>query len=338
MGFISFSLEFYKQELNNLEASAVSEQTIYRAKQLLKMLDDLLDEGYTELNKKLEEAYSGVSRLRAYLKDNHAEPFHICRKPFSQADVVYGRQSYELAEAIKELAENAEKSTDVCDDVFLSELARFCKWIGYEKDTAYIFLLRDTLVPYIYYLSKGRKSIYPWLLGRKALAKLTGRDNADDEIRASVFKALEVEKCGDYKDFCDVVLPDIRSALKRYPETEKRLIELLGTIKEKRIIVVELGCSGTFPMLLKSLDDRVDVRMYTTYHYLSDIYGDKVYSAKYEESRLFETLYCHDLYFRFSDLKDGRFFVEKCKNKEVEKHAFAEIKTVLKLSESDEFK
>lgn len=337
MGFISFNLEFYKNELQKLKTATVSEETIYRAKQLLKMLDDLLDEGYTELNYKLEETYSGVSKLRAYLDDNHIEPFPIYRKPFSAIDVTYEKCTYELAAAIKELVENAKKSTDVRDDVFLSELIDFCKWIGYEEDTAYIFLLRDTLVPYIYYQSKNRKNVYPWLLGRKTLTKLTGTDNVDDEIRSSIIKALEFGQCGNYKDFCDMVLPDMRSALKKHPEIEKCLITLLGGIKEKNIIVVESGCSGTFPMLLMSLDDRVDLRMFTTYPYLLKIYGNKIYSSKYENSRLFETLYSQDLYFRFSDLRGDKFFVEKCNNREIEKYAIAEIKTILKLLEIDTF-
>lgn len=330
MGFISFNLEFYKNELQKLKTATVSGETIYRAKQLLKMLDDLLDEGYAELNNKLEETQSGVSGLRAYLENNHIEPFPISRKPISESAITYEQRTYELAEAIKELAGNAGKSTDACDDAFLSELIDFCKWIGYKEDTAYIFLLRDTLVPFIYYQSKNRKNIYPWLLGRKTLTKLTGTDNVDDEIRSSIIKALEFGKCENYKDFCEAVLPDIRSTLKKYPEIEKCFIPLLGEIKEKHIIVVESGCSGTFPMLLMSLDDRADMRMFTTYPYLLNIYGDKIYSSKYENSRLFETLYSQDLYFRFSDLKDGKFFVEKCNNKEIEKFAMAEIKTVMK--------
>ncbi|MDE7432057.1 MAG: hypothetical protein K2N34_09105 [Lachnospiraceae bacterium] len=157
----------------------------------------------------------------------------------------------------------------------------------------------DTLVPYIYYQSKNRKRIYPWLLGRKTLTMLTRMDNVDDEIRSSIIRALEFGKCRNYKDFCGVVLPDIRSTLKQYPEIENCLIALFEKIKEKHIIVVESGCSGTFPMLLMSLDDRVDVCMYTTYPYLLEIYGDKIYSPKYEENRLFETLYSQDLYFRY---------------------------------------
>ncbi len=337
MFFIHFNLEFYKEELKKLDADTVNDKTIYRAKQLLKMIDDLIDEGYTFLYKKLEETFCGVSRLRAYLKNNHAEPFPIYRKSFIETDLEYERNSYELSFAIKELTENAEKSVDVHDDVFLSELIHFCKWIGYEENTAYIFLLRDTLLPYIYYKSKNRKNIYPWLLGRKTLAMLTGIDNADDDIRSSIYKALYLGKCDNYKEFCDAVLPDISATLKKYPKVEKYLLTLLSTIKEKRIIVVESGCSGTFPMLLKSLDDRIDLRMYTTYPYLLKIYGDRIYSSKYEECRLFETLYSQDLYFRLSDLRNGQFFVNKCKNKGVEKNAIAEIKTVLQLSKDNKF-
>ncbi|NDO50028.1 hypothetical protein FMM75_11735 [Lachnospiraceae bacterium MD335] len=329
MGFISFSLDYYKKELQKLESVPVSAGTIYRAKQLLKMLDDLVDEGYTELNEKLEEACQGVSRLRKYLNDNHAKPFPIYRKPLAETDVVYEQKSIELAEAIKELTGNAEKSKDLSKDAFLTELLRFCEWVGYEENTAYIFLLRDTLLPYIYYQGKNRKSIYPWLLGRKTLTMLTGTENVDDAIRASIIKALEFGKCSSFEDFCGAVLPDIQTTLKQYPEIGNCLTALLEDIQEKRIIVVESGCSGTFPMLLMSLDDRIDVRMYTTYPYLLEIYGDKIYSPKYEENRLFETLYSQDLYFRFSDLKDGHFFISKCENKEVEKYALAEVKATL---------
>jgi len=121
------------------------------------MLDDLIDEGYAELNEKLEESYQGVSRLIKYLKDNHTEPFPIYRKAVVETDVTYEQRGFELAETIKELTENAEKSTEISDNTFLTELVRFCEWVGYEENTAYIFLLRDTLLPYIYYQSKTEK-------------------------------------------------------------------------------------------------------------------------------------------------------------------------------------
>ena len=334
MGFISFNLEFYKNELENLKTAPVSEETIYRAKQLLKMLDDLVDEGYTELNQKSEETFSGVSKLRAYLKENHSEPFPIFRNPFSGMDLPYEQRACELTEALDELTLKAEKSSDVCDHAFLSELIDFCNWIGYEEDTAYIFLLRDTLLPFISYQNKRRKHIYPWLLGRKTLTKLTGKENVDDEIRSPIFQVLESGRCRNTDDFFGMVLPEIRSFLKKYPEIGKSFLPMLGEIGEKKIIVVESGCSGTFPMLLKSLDDRVDFRMYTTYPYLLKIYGDRIYTSKYECARFFETFYSQDLYFRFSDFRDGKFYVQKCEHREIERRAVAEIKGMLQLSET----
>lgn len=329
MSFITFSLDFYTKELQRLESSCANEQSIYHAKQLLKMLDDLADEGYTELNEKLENLHHGVSRLKKYLKDNQSKPFAIYQKPINEEDITYEQREIELTEAINEFMVCAEKSKKTSDNPFLSELSLFCEWVGYEENTAYIFLLRDTLLPYIYYKSKGRKNIYPWLIGRKTLTTLANKENVDDEIRASIINALEFGNCHNYKDFCKTVLPDIRNTISQYPKIEECLFNLLNKIKEKRIVVVESGCSGTFPMLLCSLDERVDVRMYTTYPYLLKTYGDKIFSPKYEENRLFETLYSQDLYFQFSNIKNGHSYVKKCQNKEVEQNAFAEVKTFL---------
>lgn len=329
MGFISFNLSYYGNELQRLESDIVSPEAIYRAQQLLKILDDLLDEGYTELNETLERSFCGASRLRSYLTANHVEPFPIYHRELAEADVTYEQNEVELTRAINELIVCAKERNIESDNTFLAELIRFCKWVGYEEDTAYVFLLRDTLLPYIYYQSKGRTNIYPWLMSRKALAMLTGKEAVDNEIRASVIKALELDKCGTYDDFCKIILQDIRITLKQYPEIERCFSGLLSSIKETHIVVVESGCSGTFPMLLKSLDDRVDVRMYTTYPYLLKAYGNRVYSPKYENIRSFETLYSQDLYFRFSDLRDHHFYVRKCYNEDVKKTSYAEVKTIL---------
>ena len=43
MGFISFSLDYYKTQLQKLEPVPTSRDSIYLAKQLLKMLDDRVD-------------------------------------------------------------------------------------------------------------------------------------------------------------------------------------------------------------------------------------------------------------------------------------------------------
>lgn len=121
----------------------------------------------------------------------------------------------------------------------------------------------------------------------------------------------------------------MRKVLRNYPLLETALTDLLNDIQQKRIIVVESGCSGTFPLLLMSLDNRIDMRMYTTHPYLLDIYKDKVFTEKYEEARLFETLYSLDLYFRFADFQNKLFFVNKSNNDEIEEKTLGEIKAII---------
>lgn len=60
MGFLSYNLGFYHDELKKLEKNPATENSIYHARQLLRILDDLADEGYTELNKLLEKEFDGV--------------------------------------------------------------------------------------------------------------------------------------------------------------------------------------------------------------------------------------------------------------------------------------
>lgn len=329
MSFITYSLSFYENELNAIEHNVVTDKSIYRAKQLLKMLDDLVDEGYTELYEALEQTKNGVSRLKKYIDDNHAEPFVLCSKAISNDINTYGTENIELTEAINTVYKRAVDSSIVSNDAFVQRLQAFCDWIEYESDAAYIFLLRDTLLPYVFYLYKERKHIYPWLLSRQSLASISGNAYIDDELRDKIICALEQNAPRSFEEFSRRVLPDMRKVLRNYPLLETALTDLLNDIQQKRIIVVESGCSGTFPLLLMSLDNRIDMRMYTTYPYLLDIYKDKVFTEKYEEARLFETLYSQDLYFRFADFQNKLFFVNKSNNDEIEEKTLGEIKAII---------
>ena len=324
MGFLSYNLNFYGHELKKLEERPATETGIYRARQLLRMLDDLTDEGYTELNTLLEKEIHGVSRLHKYLRENHAVPFRMCSNCPDTKTLSYSESDTELNQAILNAVNEANSFSPTTTLPFTDKLHRFCRWIGYDADTAYIFLLRDTLLPFVYYLGQGRTNIYPWLLGRKSFAELTQNQYADDEIRASIYRALE-DGCADCKSFFEFVLPDIRKTIAAYPQAENVLRTMLGNIDATRIIVVEAGCAGTFPLLLMSLDDRVDMRMYTTYPYLTDIYGTRIFTTHYEENRMFETMASQEFYFRFSGIRDGRFYVRRCMNTAVEKKALAEI-------------
>lgn len=334
MGFLSYNLKYFANEIIRMESSETNSKEIYHARQLLKILDDLLDEGYTGLASSLEASCNGISRLRNYLKANNVKPFPEPHRIQESLDIEYDSNSIELTAAVQELMNAANESQDIRCDAFLNELACFCKWIGYANDTSYIFLFRDTLLPYVYYQSKGRTNIHPWLLGRRTLEQMTGAADVDDEIRASIYKALERGESRNFEEFCKATLPEIKATLKRYPTVERTFSKLLDEIECKHIIVVESGCSGTFPMMLKSLDDRVDIRMYTTYPYLLETYDNRIYSPKYEENRLFETLYSQDLYLQFAEMRENRFYVRTCTNKEIRRRSFAEVKAISKLSDT----
>lgn len=328
MGFLSYNLNFYRNELQKLESAPAAQDSLYHARQLLRMLDDLTGEGYTGLNEQLENAFSGVSRLQKYLEGFHAAPFPPPEKPVRSSALLYTEQDTELRTAILQAMQTAA-ALPAAPSPFSDRLREFCRWIGYDRRTAYIFLLRDTLLPFVCYCAHGRKRIYPWLLSRSSFAALTGRQNADDEIRASVYRALEAG-CSELQSFRRFVIPDIRQTMQRYPQAKNALCAMLAAIRAERILVVESGCAGTFPLLLMSLDSRVDLRMYTTYPYLAGIYKTRIFTPRYEENRMFETMVAQELYFRFSALRDGRFYVRKCTDADVGRRSLQEIRNMMK--------
>ena len=324
MGFLSYNLGFYRSELQRLEAAPAAPENVYHARQLLRMLDDLAEEGYTELNAQLESAFSGMSRLREYIKRNHAAPIAFPEKP--RRALSYSEREMELNCAISQAMRAAAMSEAA---PVPENLHGFCRWIGYDERTAYVFLLRDALLPFIYYSARGRKRIYPWLLSRSSLAALAGRQNVDDEIRAAVYEALEAG-CADFESFRRFVLPEIRRTMERYPRAKAALCAMLAEMDAERILVVESGCAGTFPLLLMSLDARADMRMYTTYPYLTGIYKSRVFTPRYEENRMFETMASQEQLFRFSGMRDGKFYVQKCTDAEAERQSLREIRGMLK--------
>ena len=336
MGFLSYSLRYYQDALQILKDMHATPDRLDYARRLLRMLDDLTDEGYTELNAALEKLDCGAAQLRAYLQKNHAAPFKIPPKQFDTNALDYFPQNQELRGAIERAMRAARTMSETVSVPFADKLRRFCEWIGFDDQTAYIFLLRDALMPYVYYAARGGKRVYPWLLGRKSFAALTGQPDADDAIRSSIYAALETG-CADFQSFCQCALPSIRKTMRRYPQAENALRNMLEGVDADRIIIVESGCAGTFPLLLMSLDDRADMRMYTTYPYLNGIYARRVFTSRYEENRMFETMAAQDIYFRFSEMQNGRFYVQRCTDASVERRALAEIQMML-TDENDQYK
>ena len=202
MGFMSFNENYYRRKLEEYENKILSNAEIREAKQLLKVLDDLIDEGYTNLNDTMEADFSCLTRLRAVLHRFGEVPFPIDHEKLS--DTVYGKNAFELEELLGNLIEDARNQSSFSANPFLEEIYRYCEWIKYEEDTAYVFLMRDTLLPYVFFRSRGRDNIYPWLISRRFLEDITETEYVDDDIRLPLYEALESGhiQFDDYSAYC----------------------------------------------------------------------------------------------------------------------------------------
>lgn len=70
--FIEFSMTYYRNRITAYENGTCAD--LYEAKQLLKMVDDIIDEGYMALYDTLETEQL-YTRLRALLERNGVTPF-----------------------------------------------------------------------------------------------------------------------------------------------------------------------------------------------------------------------------------------------------------------------
>lgn len=324
MSFLSYNLQYFKEKIERLERNDLSPAEVYEAKQLLKMLDDLNDEGYFALSNKIRENFDGIERLKNIIIKNGEQPFMINGYP-ERPKSCFANKTENLNKYIDDLIERSKYADhDRRNLPFLDEIDMFCKWIQPSDDAALVFLLRDALLPYIYYRVENRKNIYAWIISRKFM-QLMFNTNIDDIVREIFFDALEND-CSDFDSFKTYCKAEIQLKLSDFPQPVYIIKQLLMQIPCKNITVIETGCHGTFPMLLASVDDRIDFKMYSTVPYLKDIYKGRIFTAAYEKLRQFETLYCHDKLFQLSGFKNGEFFVSETKDASALSAALSEIK------------
>lgn len=326
MSFISYNLLFYKSSIEYIESFPVDEHKIYLAKQLLKIIDDLVDENYLDLKEEVEKSFNGVNRLYNFLKVNNQTPFiteSTKKKLYSYSSAM------PLDDTIRKLINNSVLIRSKSNNNFLEEIVNFSKWIGNDKDTTYVFLLRDTLLNYIYHITHNGNNAKAWLLSRKSINNLAKDSLFDDKIRACIYDTLENYESLSFIDFINLIKNRINLLLERYDELKKILLSLLNQIKTEHIIVVDSGCIGSFPLLLMSLDDRVDLRLYSTYPYLYDLYNEKIYTKKYENIRKFETLFSQDIYLEYDNYNDHMFYAKNCLDSNVVDETLKEINRII---------
>jgi len=326
MSFITFNTEYYRNKIEYYSNAVLTFDEVREAKQLLKILDDLVSEGYLYLNDELEKSGFGAIQLREIISKYGETPFEVAS--LSDNKSCFNGRVCEVSSYIDGIMSEASNCNEVSDNPVIDELLFYSDWIKKEDDTAYVFLLRDTLIPYIYFCASGMKSVYPWMIGRRFTEIYTKEKYFDDAVREPIYNALE-KGITDYSEFKQYCCSHIRQILLDHPQLANELKRLLGSIKEERIVVVESGYCGTFPLLLSALDDRVDFKMFTTAPFLKHIYKERIYTDGYEQIRNIETLYSQEMLFELFDYKDGKFFVCENTDTAVRDRALKEINKVL---------
>ena len=203
----------------------------------------------------------------------------------------------------------------------------YSAWLkGAEGGAAFVFLLRDTLIPYLDFAGdisfSGRAYAYP--IGRKYFKLAAGCGDFDDKARAVIYEALEAGT-SDFTEFRSYCRPRLCALLESVPAVRNALRGLFSGIGAERIIVVESGVHGTIPLLLMAADERAEMRMYTAAPFLWEQLGGFCYTRAYENARRFETVECRESFFELCGCSGGRFFVQETTSPAVREAALGEL-------------
>lgn len=316
MNYLTQVADIYKDELETLETSG----DIITAKRYLKYLDDLTDEGYTALKNRTESEFHGYSRLRKIIHDGGDAPFEVT--PHGE-NTSFDAEPVPLSEYLETLLSKSAKYRPSDMPAAIHETRRFAEYLKNldRPGTAYVFLLRDTLLPYLIFASDARfrGRIFPLMIGRKFLRIVTASDGFDDLLREPITDAARDN------NLLSSCLPRMRDILSSYPALRTALEEMLSAVDANRIIAVESGAHGTIPLTLAAADKRIVPRMYTAVPFLSRALGEMCFTGRYEELRGIETLTCHDRLFTLDDYRDGKFTVRGTTDNNVIEEAMSEI-------------
>lgn len=344
MHYMPYMLKYLPKKFDEYHNSkSITAEQIHEAQMLLKEILDLEDQGYLNSYNTLVEKLDAVNVLTKFLNDNKAEIIRPIKK-IGKVKPEYKPQKYELMSYIDKMKSYVNHvTTKESNDPLLLDIMAYSRWLfnEYDENITYIFLLRDTLLPYLAFekWSNGADNIKPWLIGRKWLALFRNEkevkttiesknfgDNDDlyEAIYECMFTALD-QNCTNFENFSSIMKNEFLKKKECFSKVFESLSRLLETIKTEKILIVESGRFASIPMLLKCIDDRVDFRLFTTTPQFYGVYKDKFFSKDYDKNRLFENLSSQDDLMKFAGYEDNNFYVQECSNDDLINKAVSEL-------------
>ena len=280
-----------------------------------------------------------TSRLKSLLKKTNSKPL----PPYQ--DETHTAPSYSDKElSMETFFKNLriyKKFTSDNQLPIIKSICEFAHWATTENG-AYIFLMRDQLLPYEMIKNNTNKTCYPLILGRKLIKyfythesndSFDFSDSNDDRSYLDFLFTMcqtAVEHHKDFNDFFTHLKPKFLKLIKSNEPFYNYLKKFLSNIKQDKIIVLESGRYGTMPLILKCIDDRVDFRLFCTGPELYKLYEGKVF----EKDGLKQGLSCmiemeqsvsQNQLFVFSSVQKGNAMIKVTNDTDVLTKSFNEI-------------
>jgi hypothetical protein len=363
MAFFSYLIPYYAAQIvkfettvTKLDNAADLKLILQQASNLKKFLEDIREEGYEKTYVTFCNEINAVKRLERLLADGlrrlgsktEAELFYLCSEKYRlELPITTERfKSYELDSYLTKL-QNLSRSdlvkTIVTNpkyakllerlEIILNEMVGYIQWLLQPgRATNYLFLLRDTLLPYL-----GIREIYrrgsnfeaiPILISRQFMGAFGNEQRLFNLIADPIYNSLEFNDQVDLAGFW----ANYQYQLQSYTDSEyltlaaatKRYLQ--PKLSSKVYTAVESGVQGSIPLFLMTISTKINGwKMYTTVPWLFQIYQPHIFNPNYNYLRDMETFISHDRLFGFADFKNDQVFIKEYQNEELQTLAYYEI-------------
>jgi hypothetical protein len=363
MGFYDYVSKYYSDQIATLEEVVTKHDNIInlknslqRAANLKKFLNDIREEGYEATYQSFCVELNAIERLEQVLAaglpllgtENEAELFYLCKSK-SQLDLTIATDRFEiyelddylakleqlgrddLAVAVLEKPKYAKRLEQV--EIILDEMVAYIRWLLEPGRVAnYLFLLRDTLLPYlgIRELDGGGSKVaaLPVFISRKFMGAFGNEKRLFNLIADPIYDCLTENDaqdlacfCADYQlrlqSYCDLEYEALAEAIKQY--LQPKLVQDTYT-------VVESGVQGSIPLMLQAFFPQINgFEMYTTVPWLYRIYQPHIFQPNYNYLRDTETFLAHDRLFSFTSFQNGRVYIHEYQDADLQCLAYYEI-------------
>jgi hypothetical protein len=345
-------LQFFKQL--NLDNSTKDELLKYgeEASSLRKIMADYQEEGYDEVFKALSIKINPFEFLQTFIQDilkrlketSEQAVFYLLPQivqPNCLNDISFATDNTQELNTF--LAEINQQVLDMPDirasfsssqqmalwqgntKIIMHEQTAFLSWcvkkIRQQPNVTPIFLLRDTLLPYLGYLwlrqhHPDLPEAKPLLLSRKFLSSQTGNEDFYFDLGYIIYSFLTEKPQADFATLCHDFAQDALT----HPNLPQQFLQssrdyLASLQLTKPVFIVETGLHGTFPLWLLTLtQNHGDFVLYATAPWLKACYLDRVFCKNYNYMRDMETIIIHEYLFRFHRFSEGQVFIAPTSN------------------------